>query len=333
MDPRALPPSAIKAESEGEDEEEYDDFSSEFSTDFPSEGDAPISPPATMLNAPSSPGPPAASLEADASREPQEDAKDLETIQASTKSTGREPAGRKPARRKSSVEDEKAAELALDFSRALYALQSLDRFPDDEEEEEEIVAAEAGAVPGLRGRGGSSGGSVAAGGGDGHDGSGSDVAGNRKLRRFIQRRKTKAGRKGTGAGAGGFGGGGFGSDGGGGGVVEGRGDGVAARGHHEEDTEPSSRAQREVEAEEARLASCVRTLPFGDAAVEAIERTLDQEESMEGGGKVWMQGRRAGDRESPDEIVEAAARRTALWSVALGERVALQDSERVSRVV
>lgn len=199
------------------------------------------------------------------------------------------------------------AQRAVSFSRALYALEPLDGFPDDppEEEEDEAVAAEAGGgLPGLRSRGveGASGGG----------GEGGDAGGNRHTRRL---KKKRGARKGP-AGRGGFGG------------DHGRG---ARRGQQARAAGPPPTRLDLVEAE---LQSELLSKPFGEAVLEALQRTVDQEEAVPGGGggRVWSRSGAwgAGEEDGREgERVEAGARRTALWGVALGKRMELPDGVRV----
>ena len=208
-------------------------------------------------------------------------------------------------------EELEAAQRAVSFSRALYALEPLDGFPDDpaEEEEDEAVAAEAGGgLPGLRSRGAED-----ASGGRGGGGGGGDAGGNRHTRRL---KKKRGARKGL------AGGGGFGGD-------HGRG---VRRGQQARVAAPPPLTRLDVV--EAELQSELLSKPFGEAVLEALQRTVDQEEAVPGGGggRVWSRSGawRAGEEDGREgERVEAGARRTALWGVALGKRMELPDGVRV----
>lgn len=237
-------------------------------------------------------------------------------------------------------EEKKLAELALEFSRALYGLLPLDHFPDDEEIDadnvDEIVAKE-NTVPGVdRNATGGLRGSVGLGGGGSGDliefgsSSISSEVVNHRTRRSTERKKRMFNFIGEDGGSEGGSSGRFGE---GGGFV---GDAETEQRRQEA---PKKRELTELEIHEAALKEELLKRPFGDAALEALQRTLRQEEDVEGTRQVWSSIRggvggvsraEAVDKDKRKEFdVEAGARRTALWSVALGIRKDFPDSIRV----
>lgn len=229
-------------------------------------------------------------------------------------------------------EEKKAAELALEFSRALYGLLPLDRFPDEEIDADNVgeMVAKEDTVPGVdrNATGGLRGGLGLGGGGGGGSGSNDDLIDfgsslissgdvNRRTRRLVERKR---------------------KDGGSGGGGSGRfvGDAETERRRQEA---PKKREPTALEIHEAALQAQLLERPFGDAALEALQRTLEQEGDVEGRYKMWSSIRggvggvsRAeaiGEDEREGFDVEAGARRTALWSVALGTRKDFPDSIRV----
>lgn len=99
---------------------------------------------------------------------------------------------------------------------------------------------------------------------------------------------------------------------------------------------------------EAHLESMLLATPFGDAALEAMTRTLAQVEKEHGGvggvrglrglaamgamgaDRVGVRRRYDGGGNKEEYYVERAAIQTALWGVALGRRTELPDAVRVS---
>lgn len=79
---------------------------------------------------------------------------------------------------------------------------------------------------------------------------------------------------------------------------------------------------------EAELEANLLERPFGEVALEAVLRTLTEEEADRGEeGRVYPRPEKYG---GVSDAVEAGARRAALWGVALGKRMALPDTVRVS---